>query len=135
MEREIHQLELLIGIILRLYIMIICLLVLVSITLQRIHKKYLLCIFNDFLFLGYVFSVDNPNSENVFIYKIGDYANVTEVNSFINEDNAESPPTSVSNNVIIGVTIGSILVVIVLGFVGFIIFKRYRKSHRVIKTP
>ena len=93
-----------------------------------------------FLFLGYVFSVDNPNSDDVFIYKIGDYANVTEVNSFINGNDVEpntNPSVSTNNNnVIIGATIGSVLVIIILGIAGFIIFKRYRRTrHQIIKTP
>ena len=42
-----------------------------------------------FLFLGHVYSVDDrPNSDDVLIYKIGEYANITEVDNFIfiNED-------------------------------------------------
>ena len=99
-----------------------------------------------FLFLGYVYSVDKSNGDDVLIYKIGDYANFTEVDNFIYENSTlepTSPPTqsmepknsnsSNNNNVIIGTVIGSVLGIIFLGFIGFIVFRRYKKSHPVMQ--
>ena len=64
--------------------------------------------------------MDSPCSNDILIYKIGDYANFTEVDSFINENN---------NSVIIEATLGSILGAVVLGSVGYIItFKRCKKN-------
>ena len=90
--------------------------------------------------LEHVYSIDVPYSNNILIYKIGDYANFTEVNNFINENNADSyyksttPPKSTNNNrVVVGATLG-ILSIIILGFIGFIIFKRYKKSLPIIQT-
>ena len=130
--------------------MIICLLPLVSINPLKVKIRVLLLHFLiAFSFLGEVYSIDKSFSNDVLIYKIGEYANFTEVDSFINEDtvksNYTSPPTSPTistlnstnvNSAIIGAIVaGSVLGTIVLGFIGFIIFKRYKKAHTIIRTP
>ena|ERR1043166_5114467 len=97
-----------------------------------------------FLFLGYVYSVDKPNGDDVLIYKIGDYANFTKVNSFINEnisppiqsiepkDNQDNHNPSNNRGVIIGATIGGILGIIILGFIiGYKIFRRHKPIIRI----
>src|SRR5687767_12170761 len=95
-------------------------------------RKDLLYLANDFIFLGYIDSLDDPNNDEIFIYKIGDYANFTEVNSFISENTVE-PESSVkenriSNNVIlVFIVLG---IIIIVGLIGFIIFKWYKKTHR-----
>jgi hypothetical protein len=109
-------------------------------------------------FLGHVYSTDRPFSDDVFIYKIGEYANFTEVNNFINENEGYTPtsivppPTSIStsaslplepkstnNSSVIIASLSSILGTIVFGFIGFIIYKHYKKTRQnnnpVIPTP
>ena len=81
--------------------------------------------------LGYVYSVDKPNSNDIFIYKIGDYANFTEVNSFISENTVEPTssikPNSINNIILVFVILS---VIIIFGLIGFIAFKWYKKTHR-----
>ena len=61
------------------------------------------------------------------VYKIGDYANFTEVNSFINE-NAVAQKISNNNSVIIEAILGAI----VLGTsVGYITFRKCKKNHHL----
>jgi hypothetical protein len=98
-----------------------------------------------FFFLGHVYSKHLPYSNEILIYKIGDYANFTEVNSFINKNTVEptsptynNPPTSPKstnkNSVIIGATLGSISGIIIILILGLIIFKWYKRTHSIIKT-
>ena len=98
-----------------------------------------------FSFLGEVYSIYKPNGDDVLIYKIGDYANFTKVNNFINENISPPPPIqsiepkdnqdnhNPSNNrgVIIGAIIGGILGIIILGFIGYIIFRRHKPIIRI----
>ena len=107
-------------------------------------RKYSSCLLDEFSLLGYIVStLDNPISNDVLIYKIGDYANFTEVSYFINENAVEptftspSPQTTedtVNKGVIIGATFGSIFAVIILGVILFIIFKRHKKPQPVIRV-
>ena len=102
-----------------------------------------------FLLSGIVSSLTKM-SNDVLIYKIGDYANYKEVNEFINDNTSVSPgPTETptpstspadpnnlgdnglsSTNIIIITVISSTLGAVILGFSGYFIFKRYRKTHQ-----
>src|SRR5207248_4843364 len=105
-----------------------------------LNKKKLLYLLNNFSFLGHVYSKDKPYSNDVIIYKIGDYANFTEVNSFtsfVSENttyNTSSPASSIKqhskhiNNVILAFVIFGIIIII-----GFIAFIWYKKTHQTQK--
>ncbi|RIA87923.1 hypothetical protein C1645_827084 [Glomus cerebriforme] len=114
-------------------------------------------LYNDYMFIafGFVDSINAQFSNNILIYKIGDYANFTEVDNFINEGVTtvksttisstpsstpsinESKPSNSNIGIIISVTLGSILGIIIFGFIGFITFKRYKKRTYppIIPTP
>src|SRR4051794_23208596 len=87
-----------------------------------------------FFFPGFLGSEDNPNNEDVLIYKIGDYANFTEVNYF-NYEEPKSQTSSIESKstnygAIIGVILGSILCITIFGIIGFIIFKWRKKTYK-----
>ena len=99
-----------------------------------------------FLFSGVPVSATIRFGSDIFIYKIGDYANYTEEDKFINGENPS--PTEASNNssgyighsntnTIIIATISSVLGAVILSLAGFYIFKRYKKTHQtpIIPTP
>src|ERR1051325_510622 len=99
----------------------------------------------NFSFSGQPLSINGPFSNDVLIYKIGDYADYTEVDKFVNENETSNPtytetptPSADSNlkdngnsskNTIIIATLSSVLGTVILGFAGFIIFKRCKKSR------
>ena len=76
--------------------------------------------------LGYVYSVDKPNSHDVLIYKIGEYANFTEVDNFIFTNN-----DTVTNTIFIKILWSLIFIGIIVGVIGYINLNPYCSPRRI----
>ncbi|RIA87183.1 hypothetical protein C1645_878202 [Glomus cerebriforme] len=92
---------------------------------------------NDYMFIsfGYVFTNGGSRlSNDIFIYKIGDYANFTLVDNFPYQSSNTSPVTQTPNNIrtikiiaIVSCSVGLLLILIA----AFIIYKKYPKKRSI----
>ncbi|CAB4395777.1 unnamed protein product [Rhizophagus irregularis] len=92
------------------------------------YRGHTATFYNNYMFIAFGQGTTQQASNDVLIYKIGDYANFTEVDYYNRVDT-----TPFKDNILIGTTILSIIVV---GFIGFIIHK-YNKSKQMkgMKPP
>ncbi|RIA87928.1 hypothetical protein C1645_739757 [Glomus cerebriforme] len=113
-------------------------------------KHHTATLINDYMFIafGIIDSINNQMFNNdILIYKIEDYANYSEVNNFIVENNnnaiiSSTPSSDLDHNpkhsIAGAVIFGSILGIVIFGLVGFLTFRWYNKKRidmEVIPTP
>ncbi|RIA81748.1 hypothetical protein C1645_744279 [Glomus cerebriforme] len=90
------------------------------------YRGHTATLYNDYMFIAFG---QGQSNDDLHIYKIKDYANFTEVNNY--NVIIEIDP-KIRNNIIIGTVTGS---TIVIGFIGFMIFKYIMSKLKIGKRP
>ncbi|GBC06262.1 hypothetical protein RclHR1_06710012 [Rhizophagus clarus] len=92
------------------------------------YKGHTATLINGLMFIafGSIYSADKPFNNDILIYKIGDYANFTEL--FTTEDPPKDPPDRFKLiKPIVGAASSVLLVTVIIGFAGIKIRNKYIK--------